>query len=85
MLSFKRGVDHSLYSSYVKVQVIYSVFLKIPENMVYLANGLILGRILGNMVEYIPTILEVFYIPCRNIPRTEFSVAVHPSALSLDS
>ena len=33
-----RGVDHSLYSSYAKLQVIYSIFLKIPENVVFLAN-----------------------------------------------
>ena len=34
----RRGVDQSLYSSYAKLQGIYSVFLKIPENMVVSAN-----------------------------------------------
>ena len=33
-----RGVDPSLYYSYAKLQGIYSVFLKVQENMVYLAN-----------------------------------------------
>ena len=34
-----RGVDHSLYSSYTKLQGIYSVFLEIPDNMVFLTNS----------------------------------------------
>ena len=33
-----REVDNSLYSSYAGVHGIYSVFVIIPENMVYLTN-----------------------------------------------
>ena len=49
------GVHHSLYFPYAQLQEIYSVFLRIPGNMVYLANIVAFVPDFGNIVEHIPS------------------------------
>ena len=70
---------HSLYSSCAKLQEIYFVFLKIPENMVYMADVVplwfgfwVCNGIYSKYYRSIPLYFMQKYVPC-----TVFSAIVH--------